>query len=240
MPSGPYEFHGLDLRQPLNRIVSRVSMAVNIRAYVGGGVTFRNLLTNAILTLGAAVHSIRRLNDQTNLSALPAGYIYISGAAATLYAAATAVGTGFSTNPLSIINFRPNASVKPYSYIGDSAQQGNVTLTTQYLINGAATTFVSNGMCKVNSSKIVWKSGIKEAQLAPTVSTSNSSVTTTGTLLATAIPWTNYLGQNTDYDYGESNGYPDPTPDGTAPFVIDVANATSVTITSLTGWATIK
>ena len=239
MASGPFDFHGLDVNHPLNRIVSRVSMAVNVRAYQAGGITFRNLLTNAILTLASAVHTIKRLNDQTNPSALPTGYIYISGAATTLYAGSTAVGAGFSGNPLSVIPFRPNTSVKPYAYIGDSAIQGNVVLTTQYLINGDATTFVTNGMVKVASSKIVWKSGIKEPQLAPEVSTSNSTITIgPSPLLAKTIPWTNYLGQNTSYNYTETQGFPGT--DGTAPFIVDVANATTVTITAITGTATIN
>ena len=208
-------------------------MAVNVRAYTGGGVTFRNLLTNAILTLGAAVHTIRRVNDATNPTALPAGYIYISGAAATLYAGATPVATGFSTNPFSLIPFRPNASPQVWCYEADSAQQGNVTLTTKYLSNGAASTFVTNGMNKVRSDKLVYKMGIKEPQLAPVVSTTNTGVTTSGTLLATAIPWTNYLGANSSWNYGESTGYPDPTPDGSAPYIVDVENTNTVTISAL-------
>jgi hypothetical protein len=82
--------------------------------------------------------------------------------------------------------------------------------------------------------------GIKEPQLAPTVSTLNTPATSSGTLLATAIPWTNYNGANSSYNYGETNGYPNPSPDGTAPYVINVQNATTVTITSLTGTATIN
>ena len=186
MPLGPFDFKGFDIVSPVNRLIpGRTSLAVNIRAYVKGGITFRNLLTNAILTLAAAVHSIRRLNDATNPVALPAGYILINGAGAVLYAGSTAIGTGFSTNPLSIIPFRPNASVTPYGYVGDSAQQGNVTLTTQYLNSSLAaynpTAFVTNGMCKVRSDKVVWKSGIKEPQVAPVVTNSNSSITSTGT-----------------------------------------------------------
>ena len=55
----------------------------------------------------------------------------------------------------------------------------------------------------------------------------SASVSVKGTLLATDIPWTNYLGQNPGFNYGESSGPPDPTPDGTPPFIIDVANATT-------------
>jgi hypothetical protein len=98
-------------------------------------------------------------------------------------------------------------------------------------------------MMKVSSTGICWKSGIKEPQLAPVISTQSSvipfGVGGIGNLLATAIPWSNYLGMNSGYDYGETSGYPDPTPDGTAPFVVDVLNASFVTIT-LSGMANIN
>ena len=232
---GPFDFHGLNLYSPLNRIVQRVSMAVNVRGSVGGGVTFRNLLTNAILTLGAAVHTIKRLNDSTP-NGPPSGYIYISGAAATLYAGATPIATGFSGNPLSIVPFRPNASVQPVGYIGDSAPQGQVKLTTKYLSTGAATTFVTNALCKVRSDGVVWKSGVKEPQLAPVVSTTNTGVTVTGTLSAQAIPWTNVSSANTTFNYGQSKPVTPPIDsfhDGVAPYLVNVQNTNTITINSL-------
>ena len=96
-------------------------------------------------------------------------------------------------------------------------------------------------------SAVCWKSGIREPQTAPVVSTANSSKTTSGTLLNTTIPWTNYNGANTtpsNYDYGEANGLPNPglpyPVDGTAPFIVNCADASTITITSLTGTATIN
>ena len=124
-------------------------------------------------------------------------------------------------------------------YVGDTSPQGNVTIDTKFALNGNATTFVTNGMLKVRSDGLTYKMGIKEPQVAPTVSTQNTTTTTTGNLLATAIPWTNYNGVNSNYNYGQTTGYPDPTPDGTAPFIVNVANATFVTITA-TGTATIN
>ncbi len=237
-------FHGLDLVSPVNRLEpGRVSIAQNIRSYVKGGITFRNLLTNAILTLASAVHTICRLNDTTP-NGPASGYVYINGAGTVLYAGSTSVGTGFSGNPLSLIPFRPNASVQPWCYVGDSAAQGSVTLSTKYLINGNPVNFVTNGMVKVRSDGTAYKAGIKEPQTAPVVSTQNSNIVHTGTLEATAIPWTNYNGANSSYDYGEANGYPNPGPtppiDGTAPFVVNCANASTITITSITGTATIN
>jgi hypothetical protein len=239
---GPFDFQGVDLTSPLNRIRSgMVSITSNIRAYQRGGITFRNLLTSAIYTLSNAVHTINRLNDLTPNGPV-GGYILVNGAGTTLYAGSTSIATGFSGNPLSIIPFRPNTSVQPWAYIGDSSPQGAVTLSTKYLGGnsigpaGTPVSFVSNAMCKVRSDGIVYKSGIKEAQLAPIVSISNTSVITTGNLLATTIPWTNYpIGTNSSFDYGETEGPPNVTApiDGTPPFIINVANATSVTINAL-------
>ena len=231
-------FHGLDLTNPVNRIpAGRVSIAQNIRAYLAGGISFRNLLTAAFYTLAAALHTIRRLNDSTP-NGPSDGYIFINGAGTVLYAGNTAVATGLSGNPVSMIPFRPNTSVQPWMYVADSAEQSAVTLDTEYLITNSdgshdAVEFPSNGMMKVRSDGVCYKMGIKEPQYAPSVSTENSSVTTTGTLNAKAIPWTNYpTGTNSDFDYGETEGYPNTTPpvDGTAPYTINVHNASTVTI----------
>jgi hypothetical protein len=257
-------FRGLNLVSPVNRLAAGfATVAVNLRAYFAGGVTFRNLLTNAIYTLGAAVHTLRRLNDQTP-NAPPSGFSIINGAGTVLSAWNSTIGvknvaTGLSGNPESMVPFRPNASVQPWCYVADSAAQGSVTLHTQYLganasgPSGTPVNFVSNGMMKVSCNDgytgtstptaVCWKMGIQEPALAPDIATSNSIVPFgeggVGNLLATAIPWTNYLGQNTGgstpYNYGEALGYPHPVlgRDGTAPFIIDVQNATTVTITAL-------
>jgi hypothetical protein len=234
----------MDVHHPVNRIPpGRASIAANVRAYIGGGFKLRNLLTSAIVTVSAAIQTIDRLNDTT--TAGPAsGFSYIANGGSTLYSiqgsVATTVATGLSGNPISLIPFRPNASVQPWMYTGDTAQDDVVTIYTKFAINNAATTFQTNGMLKVRSDGLTYKAGIMEPQVAPTVSTQTTTATTTGELLATAIPWTNYNGVNSNYNYGETNGYPSPTPDGTAPFLVDVANATYVLITALTGTATIN
>ena len=264
MPNSGLNFRGLNLVSPVNRLAAGfATVAVNLRAYFAGGVTFRNLLTNAIYTLGAAVHTLRRLNDQTP-NAPPSGFSIINGAGTVLSAWNSTIGvktvaTGLSGNPVSMVPFRPNTSVQAVMYVADSAAQGSVTLHTQYLganasgPSGTPVDFVSNGMMKVSCNDgytgtptptaVCWKMGIQEPALAPDIATSNSIVPFgeggVGNLLATAIPWTNYLGQNTGgstpYNYGEALGYPHPVlgRDGTAPFIIDVQNATTVTITAL-------
>lgn len=240
-----FDLHGIDLVHPVDQIPNgRVPYCQNVRAYKKMAIVGRNLLTGALYTLAAAVHSIRRLNDATPNG--PAdGYTLINGAGAVLTAWNTTIGvksvaTGLSGNPLSLVPFRPNASVQPWCYSGDSAPMGNVEISTKYLISGTSTTFATYGMLKTRSDGLCYRAGVGEPQLAPVVSTENTSKVTTGNLLATAIPWTNFAGANPDYNYGESNGFPKPSPDGTAPFVVSVLNATTVTITSLTGSATIN
>ena len=191
----------------------------------------------APLILPSPAHTIQRLNDSTP-SGPPSGSTLIVGAGNNLYNQLQQVGTGFSGNPMSIVPFRPNTSPQPWAYGADNSE--SVTLQTTSLYSGAPVSFPCFGMVKVRSDGLAYKDGVKEPQTAPLVGTQNTSVVVTGALLATAIPWTNYNGANSDYDYGETNGYPNPvTPDGTAPFVIAVDNATSVTI-QITGTAAIN
>lgn len=208
----------------------------------GGGHFFANISLNnlvvtvfyiapGVINLPDPPHTIRRLNDSTPNGPI-AGYALVIGAAGKMYVNNTQVASGLSSNPVSLIPFRPNASVQPWMYVGDSAPQGNVTIT--------GSGFVCSGMLKIRSDGLTYKMGIKEPQLAPIITTQTSGINLSGNLLNTTVPWTNYLGQNPSFNYGESNGPPDPTPDGTPPFVIDVLNASTVTITSITGTATIN
>lgn len=190
--------------------------------------------TNTLpINLPAPPHSIRRLNDSTP-NGPPSGYVLVIGAAGKMYVNNSQVASGMSGNPVSMVPFRPNASPQPYMYIGDSSLAVSIP---SYIASGYG---LVSGMLKIRSDGLTTKMGIKEPQLAPVVSTAPANVSVTGTLKATDIPWTNYLGQNPSFNYGESSGPPDPTPDGTPPFIIDVANATTITITSLTGTATIN
>jgi hypothetical protein len=246
-PGERFDFKGMDLLHPVDRIPGgKVPFAQNVRAYVKGGIVGRNLLSEPLVDASSAIHTICRLNDSTP-NGPAGGYTILFGAGTVLYAwnptmGVVIVGTGFSGNPLSIIPFRPNASVQPWAYIGDNSQ--SVVINTQFALNGTPTTFSCFGQIKVRSDALAYKTGIQEPPLAPTVTTESSGETFTGTLAATAIPWTNYSGQNPNYDYGELNGLPNPgTPnpvDGTAPFIVDCANATTITITALSGSATIN
>jgi hypothetical protein len=240
------DFHGMSVASPIDMLPSgKFVFAQNLRRYIKGAIKGRNLLTAELYVLSAAVHSLKRLNDSTPNSPV-SGYSIINGANTVLSIwnstlGVESVATGLSGNPVSMVPFRPNTSVQPWMYVADSAPQGNVTITTEYLINGTGTTFQTDGMVKVRSDGIIYKMGIEEPQTAPVVSTSNSAVTVTGSLLATSIPWTNYTGANSSYNYGETNGYPHPLVgrDGTAPFVVNCANASTITV-ALSGSATIN
>jgi hypothetical protein len=224
----PLDFHGMDLTSVVNRLrAGFAQFCSNVRAYVKGGWVPRNPQTGPLFTPPPGIgpiHSIRRLND-TSPNGPAQGYAIIFGAGTNLYlwngGSVITVATGLSGNPLSLLPFRPNASPQPWMYVADS-----------------------NKMLKVRSDGTCWKMGVAEPQQPPTVTTTSGTKTTTGTLAATAIPWTNYQGQNPNYDYGELYGPPNPgSPnpiDGTAPFIVDCANATSITITGLSGSATIN
>ena len=240
-------FAGMDLTSPLNRIRAGVAaLAANVRAYLKGGFALRNALSDEIISaLPTPIHTIRRLNDSTP-NGPSSGYSLVIGAGTYLYVWNSTIGLvkvaeGLTGNPVSMVPFRPNTSPQPWMYIADSAVAGAVTLITKYLINGDAVNFPSNGMMKVRSDGLCYKMGLKEPQVAPIVSTSNTNEPFgggSGNLLATTIPWTNHAGLNTSYNFGESNGFPGT--DGTAPFIINCENANYITISALTGVANIN
>ena len=238
----PDSFKGLDLTSPQNRIEpGRVASAVNVRAYTEGGFQIRTGLGDPIVTVDSSVNSLCRMNDTTPTGPGDGYCLIIGTEAGSLFvfpADSSAVATGLSGDPMSIVPFRPNTSVKPWGYAADSSM--GVELSTKYALNDSSATFSCFGQIKVRSDGLVYKTGIKEPPLAPEVGTGNTVVVDSGPLLATSIPWTNYSGQNPDYDYGETDGPPSPTPDGTPPFIVDCANASFIKITALSGSATIN
>jgi hypothetical protein len=161
------EFRGIDATSPINRIASGfTAVSVNVRAYLRNGMTLRTILTDAILTVSSAIQTVARLNDSTPAGPV-SGYTYILAAGGSLFSgitgALTASASGLSGNPVSMVPFRPNASVQPWMYIADSAPAPDVT----YAANPG---FTSAGMLKVRSDGLVYKMGIAEPQAAPTVS----------------------------------------------------------------------
>lgn len=160
MAKRPDDFKGFSLADPINRIpAGRAGLAQNVRAYGQGQFNLRNPLSNAIITPGSSVQSLARMNDTTPAGPV-SGYVLISGDTnGHIYANATSVATGLSGNPVSIIPFRPNTSVQPWAYIGDSAPSPNVIVDSS---------FHCSGMIKVRSDGLSRKMGIKEPQAAPT------------------------------------------------------------------------
>ena len=264
MPQVPrLQFRGMSLSQPVNRLrAGWCAFAQNVRSVLKGAFGLRSVLSDPIFTLDAAVVTVKRLNDTTpdgpsnaySLIAVDAlGNLWIWNADIGL----VKIATGLSGNPVSMIAFRPNTSVQPWMYVFDSAPDGNVTISTTPAITVAAggsfpvpgeTMFACGGSLKVRSDGLIYKAGVKEPQVAPTVSNENVSIPFGGGLYpnldATAIPWTNYQGANPNYDYGEANGLPNPgSPnpvDGTAPFVVDCQGASTITITALSGSAQVN
>jgi hypothetical protein len=140
-------FHGINIVRPPDAMpIGKYPYAQNVRAYLQDITTGRAALDSSAVTLPYTPHSIRRLNDST--PAGPAGgYILVEGASSNLYANAKQVDSGLSGNPISLLPFRPNASVQPWMYVGDSVKMDKVR---------------SDGTC--------YKMGIEEPQVAPSVS----------------------------------------------------------------------
>ena len=243
MAQRPDNFKGIDLTSPVNRIpAGRVAIAQNVRAYTEGGFALRTGLSSPIIMVDSSISSVVRMNDTTPTGP-EGGFCYVivtESGSVFVYPEGdpNPVAVGLTGDPVSQIPFRPNASVKPWDYIADTSE--NVTLQTKYALNDSSATFSCFGQIKVRSDGLVYKTGIQEPPLAPTVTTEAGGETFTGSLLNTSIPWTNYAGQNPNYDFGEVNGEPSPTPDGTAPFIVDCANASTIKIIGLSGVADIN
>ena len=236
------EFRGLDLTSPMNRIKAGfAAMCANVRAYFKGGFSLRNLLTGAIVTVSSAIETICRLNDTTPTG--PAGgFVYIIAAGGDIFVGSSgtlsSIASGLSGNQVSIIPFRPNASVKPWGYIGDAAPTPTghlnyVTIDTEFALNGDPTTFNCASMLKVRSDGLIYKMGIREPQVSPTVSTAGTTTTGTDSLPATTIPWTNAGGANPSYNYDQTTG-------GTSPVVISTPVGSQTLTLVVTGTATVN
>lgn len=215
---------GIDTVRAVDQLVQPGEYAYlqNVRGYLQDRLIGRTTESNALLSLSAPPHTMRRLNDSTPQG--PAsGYVRIIGAAGLMYVNATEVASGLSGNPVSMIPFRPNTSVQPWMYIGDSST--NVTITSS-LFNCA-------GMLKIRSDGLTYKTGIKEPQDAPIVSTGSYETNGTDNLPATAMPWTNRGGINSNWNFGGTE-----TSAVTNPVVINTPVENSTVTLSITGTAT--
>lgn len=140
-------FHGMNTVLPPDKVPpGKYVYAQNVRAYLQEQTVGRATQDAPAETLAASIHSLRRLNDSTPASLGPT---LIAGAAGVLYAGTAPVASGMSGDPISLVPFRPNASVQPWMYVGDSVYQK---------------------MLKVRSDGTCYLIGIAEPQAAPTVS----------------------------------------------------------------------
>ncbi len=141
------QFRGMNTVNPPDQMPpNKYPYAANVRAYLRDRVTARSPQDSSVLSaVTGAVHSIRRLNDSTPAGP-PQGYVLIRAAGGDLYANNEEVSTALSGNPISLVPFRPNASVQPWMYVGDS-----------------------ESMLKVRSDGTCYKMGIKEPQIAPSI-----------------------------------------------------------------------
>lgn len=171
MAKRPDNFAGIDLTSPLNRMPNgHAAVAQNARAYVEGGFTLRNGLSNAIITVDSSVNTIQRLNDTTPAGPMQGYSTIIATDSGTVWCNPTQVSPvveGQSGNPVSIVPFRPNTSVQPWAYIGDNAPYPNVVVDSTH--SGYTLGFHCTGMVKVRSDGLSRKMGIAEPQNAATV-----------------------------------------------------------------------
>lgn len=181
----------------------KFSYLQNVRRILQGRTVARAPLGSNLLTgaLPDGATSLVRMNDAT--PGAP-GFVRVIGAAGKMYVNTTQVATGLTGDPLSFCTFRPNASPQPWCYVSDNSASG-VTLNTKYLLTGGAVNYASNGMMKVRSDGVVWKTGIAEPQAAPQVQLNGATLTGSFTLNGNAAPWTNFGGVNTIANFGETS-----------------------------------
>lgn len=176
------QFRGMNVVLPPDKMPpGKYPYAQNVRAYQRDRVLGRATLDAAVETLPNSVHSLRRLNDLTPAGPT-AGFILVAGVGNLLMANQTIVDSGLSGNPLSLVPFRPNASVQPWMYVGDSVRMDKVR---------------SDGLC--------YLMGIAEPQAAPLVAAlpASSVLSTVGPVTVTywgdsphSGPTGNYIWKN--------------------------------------------
>ena len=149
------QFLGMNTVNPPDRMPpSKFPYAANVRAYLRDRIGPRARQDSSVLAaVGGTVYSIRRLNDSTPAGP-PQGFILVRAASQSLIANNAQVASGLSGNPISLLPFRPNASVQPWMYVGDS-----------------------NEMLKVRSDGTCYKMGVKEPQIAPSITFTAASDT---------------------------------------------------------------
>src|ERR1700756_2634455 len=97
----------------------------NVRRQLNGRISGRPVSGASLFTVSGTPNSIVRMNDSSPNGPL-AGFVRLVGThrmvASGLWLNGTEVAAGFSGNPLAILPFGPDQSVKPWAYVGDSSQ----------------------------------------------------------------------------------------------------------------------
>jgi hypothetical protein len=138
----------------------------NTRKLLSGRMTARPPLGSNLIpsALPSGVTSLTRMNDPYAPSP---HYVRVIGAAGVMYVESTSVATGLSTNPLSFLPYRPSESPRPWCYVADPSLA--VTIPSGGISPGYAAYGTVCGMLKVRSDGTVYKTGIKEPQIAPAI-----------------------------------------------------------------------
>jgi hypothetical protein len=134
----------------------------NTRKLLGGRISARPPLGDNLIPspLPSGATSLTRLNDPYAASPY---YVRIVGAAGVMYVESTSRATGLSGNPLSFLPYRPSQSPQPWCYVGDPSLTVSIP---SYIASGYG---LVAGMLKVRSNGTVYKTGIKEPQVAPAI-----------------------------------------------------------------------
>lgn len=235
MARDSFQFGGMDLVRPLNRIVqAAAAAAVNVRAYLRKTVTLRNWLSGEIISTpySSQIQTIHRLNDTTPQGPVDGYSVISSDVQGNVFSKAVRVASGLSGNPVTIVPFRPNSSVQPWAYVSDSKQI--VSIYTKYALNDSSATFNCSGQMKIRSDGLIYKTGIKEPPTAPIVGINIDSTATWITLPSTTPPWTNIGGSNPNYNYSGLDAEPP------YPTIIATPVAGSSIVLAVTGTATVN
>jgi hypothetical protein len=124
---------GLQLNKSLDELTPQECARLSNLFHSGGDLTSR-LGQGALFTIGGSVHSIRRLNVPSPLTATwfwGGGTNWLRGG--LTLGNPSVIASGFSGNPLTMIPFRPALSGESWMVVADSNQMMKATLTSPAL-----------------------------------------------------------------------------------------------------------
>jgi hypothetical protein len=124
---------GLQLNKSLDELTPQECSRLSNLFHSGGDLTSR-LGQGALFTIGGSVHSIRRLNVPSPLTATwfwGGGGNWLRGG--LTLGNPSVIASGFSGNPLTMIPFRPALSGESWMVVADSNQMMKATLTSPAL-----------------------------------------------------------------------------------------------------------